>query len=109
MSVESRENSYNPYEVKINYFLPEDINQVKYLAFVVNTDNFTIFIGDRHEKIMDGNNLSNRDYRGGNIYPADKKISFHSASLGDVEESDQNMITNAIEKALGINLVKDKS
>ncbi len=108
MRIESQENDYNPYQVEIDYFLPEDINQVKYLAFVVNTTNFNIFVGDRHEKIMDGRNLSNQDYRGGNIYPAEKRISFHSASLGDIEEVDQDMITDAIGKTLGIKLAKTK-
>lgn len=108
MRIESRENDYNPYKVEIDYFLPKDINQVRYLAFVVNTANFNIFVGDRHEKIMDSRNLSKRDYRGGDIFPARKQISFRSASLGDVEEVDQDMITDAIGKALDIKLAKTK-
>lgn len=108
MGIESREIGYNPYKVEINYFLPKNINDVKYLAFVVNPENFNIFVGDRHEKIMDGHNLNDRDYVGGNIYPSEKRISFHSASLGDVHEADQDLVTEAIEKALGIKLTKNK-
>ncbi|MEK9147671.1 MAG: hypothetical protein AAB593_02060 [Patescibacteria group bacterium] len=86
MNIESRENIHNPYEVKIDYFLPKDINKVRYLAFIVNKENFTIFIGDGHEKIIDRYNLSDQDYRGGNIYPVEKKISFRSPSLGDIDD-----------------------
>lgn len=91
----SNPEQYNPYQVIVQLSASE-LHTMKRVAFVVNPDIFNIIIGDRHERIIDGNNLNTQDYRGGDIWLEENDITFKSVSLGDVKEEDRAQISEAI-------------
>ncbi len=91
----SNPEKYNPYHVSVE-ISESELQTRERLAFVANVDNFSIIIGDTHDRILDRNNLSNQDYVGGDIWLEKNEITFISGSLGLVLEQYRDLISDAI-------------
>lgn len=106
---ESKEEHKNPYNVRLGFIVPEDIRKIKLLSFIVNEDTFEIIIGSEtfgHNQMIDSYNLDGNDWTGGDIWPAENKITFYCGSLSDVGEGERERVTEAINSALGLHLVR---
>ncbi len=93
--------TYNQYDI----IILQDLNNIhileeKTLAFAVDINNFKIIISrSGHGKLK---RMFGDDLEGGWIFPKNRKISWHSGTLGWVTDKDN--VKKAIERKLGIYL-----
>ena len=96
---------YNPFVVRLDSELNDDIKNYKQIAFAVNLENFNIILSKSgHSTIMRKFGYDKRDFEGGWIFPGERKITFYSGTLGEVSKKQRQLIADAISNKLEINL-----
>jgi hypothetical protein len=96
---------YNPYEVRIDPELKDGLETYKQIAFAVNPDNFNIVLSKSgHSTIMRKFGYDKHNFKGGWVFPSERKITFYSGILGKVSKKQQRLIANAISNEFGISL-----